>query len=142
MIEVAGGVVWNRKLGIAVVNQNHNSWSLPKGHVEAGEDLISAAEREIEEETGIPVEALIFVGKIAEYSRARIKRSDSDTEELRHITLFLFTTAHDELCPQDPDNPEAKWAEPDAVPELLSHPVDKEQFRSLIKLEIFQELIK
>ena len=30
-----------------VVNQNHDSWSLPKGHIDEGEDKLTAAKREI-----------------------------------------------------------------------------------------------
>ena len=38
---------------VAIVNQNHDSWSLPKGHIDEGETPIDAAIREIYEETGI-----------------------------------------------------------------------------------------
>ena len=44
---IAGGIVINPKKGIAIVNQNHDSWSLPKGHVEDNETLVQAAIREI-----------------------------------------------------------------------------------------------
>jgi 8-oxo-dGTP diphosphatase len=142
MIEIAGGLVWNRKLGIAVVNQNHNSWSLPKGHVEAGEDLISAAKREIEEETGIPREALTLIGRIIQYERTRIKRHENDSDEMRHMTFFLFTTTHEKLTPHDPENPEARWVSPRDVPDLLTHHTDKEQLRCLIIKPLFQQLIK
>ena len=140
MIEIAGGIVINKKLGVAVVNQNHNSWSLPKGHVEPGEDLITAAKREIEEETGIPEDALTLIGKIAEYERTRIKRHESDSDELRHITLFLFTTTHEKLAPHDPENPEARWILPEKVTELLTHPIDKNEFMSIINKPLFQQL--
>ena len=36
-----------------MVNQNNNSWSLPKGQVEKGENELTAAKREIHEEAGI-----------------------------------------------------------------------------------------
>ena len=65
MVKIAGGIVWNPKLGVVVVNQNHNSWSLPKGHVERGEELLPAAMREIREETGIPERKLTARGKLA-----------------------------------------------------------------------------
>lgn len=141
MIEIAGGIVWNKNCGIAVVNQNHNSWSLPKGHVESGESLLAAATREVEEETGIPKEALTPFGRIVEYERTRIKRHESDSDEMRHITLFFFTTEHDKLIPQDPENPEAKWVPPRDVPDLLTHTIDKEQLRCLMNKPLFRQLI-
>lgn len=33
-------------------NKDHGAWSIPKGEIEPGEDLLSAAQREFAEETG------------------------------------------------------------------------------------------
>ncbi|MDO8521611.1 MAG: NUDIX domain-containing protein [bacterium] len=131
MVKIAGGIVWNPKLGIVVVNQNHNSWSLPKGHVERGEELLPAAMREIREETGIPEKKLSVLGKLATYERDRIRRNPGDTPQLREITLFLFTTKHEKLAPEDPMNPEARWIPVSKVSALLTHPKDKAIFESL-----------
>ena len=51
--ESEGGIVLNVKQQVLVVNQNHDSWSLPKGHVDPGETSFEAAKREIYEESGI-----------------------------------------------------------------------------------------
>lgn len=52
----AGGIVINEKREICLlVSQHGTSWSLPKGHIEKGEDAMMAAKREIYEETGISV---------------------------------------------------------------------------------------
>lgn len=131
MVKIAGGIVWNPKLGVVVVNQNHNSWSLPKGHVEHGEELLGAAMREIREETGIPEGALKAVGKLATYERERIERKEGDTAEMREITLFLFTTNHERLAPEDPMNPEALWMPVNQVSSLLTHPKDRAVFEAL-----------
>lgn len=137
MIQIAGGVVYNPKYGIAVVNQNHNSWSLPKGHVEEGETHLEAAIREIYEETGIPKEALLFGKALGSYDRERIARNMADLPEMRTITLFLFTTEQETLSPLDPENPEAKWVPIEEVASVLTHTKDKEYFAS-IKSEIIQ----
>lgn len=49
----AGGVVLNSQGEVLVVSQHGTSWSLPKGHVEEGENLMAAALREIQEEAGV-----------------------------------------------------------------------------------------
>jgi predicted NUDIX family NTP pyrophosphohydrolase len=35
-------------------NRDEKAWSIPKGEVEPGEDLLATAKREFEEETGVP----------------------------------------------------------------------------------------
>lgn len=120
-----------------MVNQNHNSWSLPKGHVEEGEKTLPAAMREIREESGIPETSLKLVGEIAHYTRQRIKVREWDTDEVRDITLYLFATEWDDLRPEDPMNPEALWIPPDAVPDLLTNVIDKKEFGRIIATGVF-----
>ena len=52
-MRAAGGVVVRLDGLIAVVHRpRQNDWTLPKGKLEAGEDDLAAAVREVEEETG------------------------------------------------------------------------------------------
>lgn len=127
----AGGIVLNNQGKVLVVNQNGNSWSLPKGHIDEGEDALTAAAREIKEESG--VSHLRLVRKLPSYSRYRLGLSGGDdTSELKKISMFLYTTDQHELNPEDPDNPEAVWVEPRKVPDLLTHPKDKEYFMEVL----------
>ena len=119
--ESAGGVVLNNKGLILVVNQNGTSWSLPKGHIEEGEDKLSAAKREIYEEAGIT--ELHLVRELDPYQRYKIDVDGREDEsELKTIYMFLFTTNQDELSPIDPENPEARWVDKGEVDQLLTHP--------------------
>ena len=65
----AGGLVLNAKGEVLVVNQNGDSWSLPKGHLDAGENELQAARREICEESGIG--ELELIKKLGTYERSR-----------------------------------------------------------------------
>jgi 8-oxo-dGTP pyrophosphatase MutT (NUDIX family) len=51
----AGAVVFRRsERGIRVlILRAYNNWDFPKGLIEAGEDALAAAKREVEEETGL-----------------------------------------------------------------------------------------
>src|SRR5215510_10208438 len=85
----AGGVVLNKKGQVLVVNQRGKSWSLPKGHIEEGEETLAAARREIHEESGL--EDLTFVKLLGSYERWRIGRDGGeDGSELKELTFFLF----------------------------------------------------
>ena len=130
----AGGVVLNMQGQVLVVNQRGTSWSLPKGHIDAGENALTAARREIYEESGIS--ELQLVRALGEYGRYKIGADGSeDQSELKTIAMFLFTTRQEQLQPVDPDNPEARWVDKENVAGLLTHPKDKEFF-----LKIKEEL--
>jgi 8-oxo-dGTP pyrophosphatase MutT (NUDIX family) len=128
----AGGVVLNRKGEVLVVSQHGTSWSLPKGHIEEGEDTLTAAKREIYEEAG--VRELELVRELGGYSRYRIgKDGGENRSELKTIYMFLFRTSETALAPVDVENPEARWVEKNSVAELLTHPKDKEFFLALVE---------
>ena len=126
----AGGVVLNKKGKVLVVNQKLIDWSLPKGHIEPGEDKLEAAKREICEETGI--NKLFFIRELGTYERPKMdSENKDDKEEMKVMTFFLFTTPEIKLSPQDKDNPEARWVNVDYVEHLLTHPKDKAFFRKI-----------
>jgi ADP-ribose pyrophosphatase YjhB (NUDIX family) len=126
----AGGVVTNGEGRVLVVSQHGTSWSLPKGHIDPGEDALVAAKREIYEESG--VRDLEFVRQLGTYERHKIGvDGGDDPSELKVITMFLFRTSETLLRPVDPDNPEAKWVEKAKVAGLLTHQKDKEFFRGI-----------
>jgi ADP-ribose pyrophosphatase YjhB (NUDIX family) len=126
----AGGVVTNGGGEVLVVSQHGTSWSLPKGHIDPGEDALTAARREIYEESG--VRHLQFVRELGTYERHKIgANGGEDRSELKAITMLLFRTREKTLKPVDPDNPEARWVEKGKVAELLTHEKDKEFFRGV-----------
>ena len=123
----AGGVVTNEEGKVLVVSQRGTSWSLPKGHIDDGENALAAAKREIYEESGI--RDLELVRELGSYERHKIGvNGGDDRSELKVITMFLFRTREKSLKPVDPDNPEARWVEKSKVGELLTHEKDKEFF--------------
>lgn len=128
----AGGVVLNAKKEVLVVNQNRDSWSLPKGHIDFGETALDAACREIEEESG--VSRLTLIRELGTYERYKIgMKGSEDNSELKVITLFLFHTSQKKLKPIDPNNPEARWVKKEDVAKILTHPKDQEFFLKIMK---------
>lgn len=127
----AGGIIINPDGRIAIVNQKHRSWSLPKGHVEENEDLLEAAKREIFEETGIS--ELTLITPLATYSRYAMNIDNGDnTEELKKMHFYLFSTTQLDLAPSDEDNPVALWVKKEDVESYLTHPEDKKFFRKVL----------
>ena len=131
----AGGIVINNKQEVAIVNQNHDSYSLPKGHVDKGENYLEAAKREIYEETGI--ENLQYIKELGSYSRYKIGLDGKDDlSELKIIYIYLFISNQVNLVPKDPHNPFAIWAKIEKVKEYLTHKEDVKFFNDTLKLWI------
>ena len=131
-VECAGAIIINSYQEVAIVNQNHDSWSLPKGHIDPGESKIDAAKRELYEETGIKNATLIkYIGK---YGRYKIGLDGQDDKsEHKTIFIYLFKSNQKKLEPIDPHNPEAKWVPYQEVEKILTHPNDKEFFKKEIQ---------
>ena len=128
----AGGVVISDLGKVLIVSQKGDSWSLPKGHVEEGEEMLDAARREVLEESGI--EELELMKEYPMYERFKIAEGGEgeDRSEQKLIHMYLFRTKQTELHPTDKDNPEALWMPPERVTEMLTHPKDKAFFQSVL----------
>ena len=136
-VDCAGGIVINNKQEAVIVNQNHDSWSLPKGHIDEGESKLEAAIREIYEETGIENPKLIK--PLGSFGRYRIGLDGKDDKsEYKTIHVFLFSSSKKKLNPIDENNPIAKWVPYMKVANLLTHTNDKKFFNQCIK-EIINE---
>lgn len=125
-VEVARGVVVNINGDILVVKQKpFSTWSLPKGHVEAGEDLLTTAKREIYEESG--VSSLECLDNLGSFQRT----GGVNNKKFKNITIFLFKTKQTDLKPIDPKNPEARWVKRGDVANLLTRVEDKKFWLSV-----------
>lgn len=121
----SGGIVKNSQGLILVVNQNGRTWSLPKGGVENGEEIIAAAKREIQEESGIS--DLRLIKSLGQYERCKMTLDGGDDPtEQKIIHMFLFETSQIDLRPSDRANPEARWVAKEDVEGILTHWKDKE----------------
>lgn len=121
----------NARGDVLVVQQRDGSWSLPKGGIQHGEDPRDSAAREITEESGITDLWLMKILK----SYTRFGLTNAGTEDrgrVRRLTMYLFTTSQEELCPMDPRIEQARWVPKEQVPALLSHPKDKEFFEEIL----------
>jgi 8-oxo-dGTP pyrophosphatase MutT (NUDIX family) len=98
----SGGVVFRRNaqggLEILLIQDAKNRWTIPKGHVEPGEEHGATAEREITEETGLQdVEAISWLGKV----NFRYRREHTLVLMTMHIWLVKGLGDTDKLEPED-----------------------------------------
>jgi ADP-ribose pyrophosphatase YjhB (NUDIX family) len=98
----SGGVVFRRtkegKVEILLIQDAKNRWTIPKGHVEEGEEPRQTAEREIREETGLQdMEVLYWLGKV----NFRYRRSHTLVLMTMHIYLVEGKGDTDKLEGED-----------------------------------------
>jgi len=104
---------------ILLIQDKYGSWTLPKGHLEAGEDEPAAAIREVFEETGITGELGPWVATIA----YEVLTRKGDRRE-KIVTFFLMRAAAAEIIPQaDEGIDAADWFTSDAAAALIGYPL-------------------
>ena len=122
-VEAAGGVVADDAQNVLMIYRRER-WDLPKGHIDAGEDALTAAVREIEEETG--VSGLKFVTELCNTLHAY---NVYGKWELKRTYWFGFETLQTATQPQtEEDIQTAQWCSAVEVDENLkkSYPTIRE----------------
>ena len=94
-------------------------WSLPKGHIEAGETPEQAAIREVQEETGIESEITKSLGVIDFWFMAGGKRIH------KTVHHFIFTETGGLLVAQESEVDEVSWFPLTEIVDLLAYPDEK-----------------
>ncbi|MEO6821273.1 MAG: NUDIX hydrolase [Candidatus Nanopelagicales bacterium] len=90
-------------------------WSLPKGHLEAGESAEQAAVREVAEETGITGRVLATLGTIDFWFVAEGRRVH------KTVHHFLLEAVGGELSDADIEVVDVKWFSLDEVAQVLAY---------------------
>jgi len=117
-IRAAGAVVFRRTPGgiRLLVLRAYNNWDFPKGLVEPGEDQLSAAKREVKEETGLTSVEYPFGEEYREtvpYAANKIARYYLAETEEHDIELPVSTKLG------RPEHHEFRWVSLDEAEELL-----------------------
>ena len=94
-------------------------WSLPKGHIEAGETPEMAAIREVHEETGIESEIARELGVIDFWFMASGKRIH------KTVHHYLFRKVGGTLAPQITEVDDVGWFPLEEIVNLLAFPDEK-----------------
>lgn len=129
----AGGLVVDLKRDAAALIARYDRrgrlvWSLPKGHIEAGETAEMAAIREVEEETGITSRILEPLGTIDFWFVVEDKRVH------KTVHHFLLIATGGRLSDEDPEVVETAWVALDDLQDRLEYPDERDLVSSVRRL--------
>ncbi|MDQ2844800.1 MAG: NUDIX hydrolase [Actinomycetota bacterium] len=131
----AGGLVVRTESGIrsgALIGRldrrGRLRWSLPKGHVEAGETTEQAATREVEEETGISGRITARLGSVDYTFTAAGKRIH------KRVHHFLMVAIGGELSDADIEVTEVAWVPLEELDERLAYAGERRLARRATEL--------
>lgn len=124
----SGGIVYRRdkdsdKIEILLIQDAKNRWTIPKGHVEPGEEPRDTSKREIQEETGLQeMDVLSWLGKV----NFRYRRTHTLVLMTMHIYLVRAKGDTNDLKPEDWLN-DIKWFQ-------VNEAIDKIEYDDIGKL--------
>jgi 8-oxo-dGTP pyrophosphatase MutT (NUDIX family) len=130
IVAAAGGAVWRRAddgaLEVVVVHRpRYDDWSLPKGKLDAGEHALTAAVREVGEETGLQV----VVG------RRSVRTSYPVPEGVKRVDYWVMQAVGGTFEPNH-EVDELRWLPVDAAAALCSHEPDRVVVADLARTDV------
>jgi deoxyribose-phosphate aldolase len=111
MHEVAAGGVVRRGGQLLVIRDRYGRWTFPKGHLEEGETLSAAAEREVAEETGVTAR-VVGPATVVRYEVP----GRANTKE---VHFFPMVYCSGEVAPLAGEVAEARWCSRAEAEDLL-----------------------
>src|SRR4051812_37770906 len=135
VIAAAGGVVWRPSgdgegIEMAVVHrERHDDWSLPKGHVDAGEHPLQTACREVVEETGLAVVA----------GRRGLTTTYEVEGAPKRVDYWVMRLAGGDFVAND-EVDELRWLPPEEAAALCSYEHDGEVIADAARTDLTREI--
>ncbi len=123
MIRAAGAVLWRAGEDgprLAVIHRpKYDDWTLPKGKLESGEDFLTAALREVAEETGHGARPGAALGE----TRYQVTKGGAPQEKV--VRYWAMESLGGEFTPGT-EVDELRWLSASEVLALLSYDHDRE----------------
>lgn len=132
----AGGVIFREVEGrteVALISvRGGKIWGLPKGHVEAGENIARTAHREVREETGLDGKILEKIGHIEYFFTFKDEHETKRFFKIVYFFLMEYTSGSVE--DHDDEVDECRWVDMEKAAKLMRYDDEKGIIRKAKKL--------
>ena len=129
--EVSSGGVVIFGNAILMLRKYNGDWVLPKGRVESGERLHTAALREVLEESGVKAEIIQYIGR-ASYHYNNIKE---DELVLKTVHWYLMKSQNMYCKPQKKEGfVDAKFIHIDKARDIIRYEDEKKMIKKGLKI--------
>jgi 8-oxo-dGTP pyrophosphatase MutT (NUDIX family) len=133
VVAAAGGVLWRpagAAVEVAVVHRpRYDDWSLPKGKLDAGEHALTAAVREIREETGFEV----VVGRRGPRTHYPVR------EGTKRVDYWMVRAVGGAFTPND-EVDELRWLPVPEATHLVTHDHDRAVLADAARTDVPREV--
>jgi 8-oxo-dGTP diphosphatase len=138
VVAAAGGVVWRRAEGgsgdgagggietVVVHRPRYDDWSLPKGKLDAGENALAAAVREVCEETGLQVVA----------GRRSVRTHYEVAAGPKHVDYWLMRAVGGAAFTPNDEVDELRWLPVGEATALVTHHHDRAVLADLARDDV------
>ena len=131
VVAAAGGAVWRRTpdggIETAVVHRpRYDDWSLPKGKLDAGENALAAAVREVREETGLDVVA----------GRRSVRTHYEVAAGSKHVDYWLMQAVGGAAFTPNDEVDELRWLPVADAAALVTHEHDRTVLADLARTDV------
>ena len=124
----AGGFVVREGKVLAMRRWN-GAWLPPKGHVDPGETLAQAAQREVLEETGLAARVVEHIGE------TRYSHREDGRRHKKRVHWFLMLAPEGEVRPEEGMFIAYRWVKPSEL-ETFTYEHDRELARRALEIAL------
>jgi ADP-ribose pyrophosphatase YjhB (NUDIX family) len=129
-IVAVGGIVENEQGEILLVRTFHGGWVFPGGQVEAGENLMDALTREIQEESGINTVVDYLIGVYS--NTGMYKWHDGVTDVPTKVMLDYVCRPVGGALATSEETSESCWVKRDLVLEMITSPAIRTRYEAYL----------
>lgn len=130
-VRAYGGAPWRATppdVEVLLVHRpRYGDWSLPKGKLDPGEEPLTCALREVEEETRVRCEVGEVLGTVCYTEQEKHK----ETSVLKEVTFFEMRPLTSRSRTPDDEVDDMRWLSLGAARELCTYPTDRQMLDAL-----------